>query len=255
MPIHPRARFERVAPRSQFVEVIEPRTIVRPRIIEERPRTQVRSSFVQVYPRTVVYHVPQTVQIVQLPAVVQQPAYMYTSYPQMVQYSLLPSQLYSYDTRPYYSPQMAYYQPAYSNSPYYGSQPYYNDPYYASMNACNDDDEDDQGDCNGNGYNNNAGYYDNGYNNNGGYYNQYAAYPSYNVYGSPFGNAMLQGVVIANQGSSLLVLTSNFHPVIVDAGFANQFGRGGGIGNVAPGTMIEAMGFYQGNTFVATALN
>lgn len=204
-----------------------------------------RSSFVRVYPRTVIYHsAPTVVQYVQLPQVVQRPVYVYPTYPQMVTYSVMPSQLYNYYDEPYYNggTPYTYYEPSYYNQPYYG-QTYYNDPYQQAN--YNDNCNYPYGDQYGNQYGN--------CDDQGNYYGQYANYPQYNVYGAPFGNSLLQGVVVANQGSSLLVMTSNLKPVIVDAGFANQ--NGGGIGNVAPGTMIEAVGFYQGNTFVATALN
>ena len=241
-------RYERVAPRTKFVQVIEPRTIARPRF--DGDRDDRRSSFVRTYPRTVVYHVPTYVQYVQLPRVVERPAYIYTTYPQAVAYNVLPAQMYGYD--PYYNAPVGqtYYEPGYN------AQPYYNDPYYASNAGyyngnCDGGYVDQYGNCqydNGNPYGN-GNYYGNG-----NPYGQYASYP-YNVYGAPFGNSVLQGVVVANQGSSMLVLTSSLHPVIVNTGFANQYGNGNGVGNVAPGTMIEALGFYQGNTFVATALN
>lgn len=75
-------------------------------------------------------------------------------------------------------------------------------------------------------------------------------------YTSPtaYAPAQVQGVVVASSGSSLMVLGANgLKPIVVndapalESGFALN-------GQPQVGRVISAYGFYQGNTFIATAL-
>jgi hypothetical protein len=79
--------------------------------------------------------------------------------------------------------------------------------------------------------------------------------PAYTYVGpavNPYGNAQLQGVVIGQTGNNLIVLAPNLQPIFVNTGVAAQAGYLQG--NVAPGTVIDALGYYTGNEFIATSL-
>lgn len=79
--------------------------------------------------------------------------------------------------------------------------------------------------------------------------------PAYTYVGpavNPFGNAQLQGVVIGQTGNNLIVLAPNLQPVFVNTGIAEQAGFIQG--DVAPGSVINALGYYTGNEFIATSL-
>lgn len=128
-------------------------------------------------------------------------------------------------------------------------------------------------------YNNYGGYGNNNYGNNGnnGYGNNYlpSNYPPYNYpsqnygllgqfanfgqgsgfgsFGNSFGNVMLQGVVVADYGSEMVVMTPNLTPVFVNVSPAEQLGYNSG--SLAPGSVIEAYGYQSGNQFFATAIN
>ena len=163
----------------------------------------------------------------------------------------------------------------------------YNAPYFANYNNsyntnCGDEDGDEYGGCGyGNSYDN-YGYgqtpYDNCMWTTDAYGNGYCApiqaasynsYPNYGYtdpyanYGAPYGGygnygayglQQVQGIVIAKTGSMLMLLDTNgMKPVIVNDQFAQQSGYQMN-GPVAAGQVIDAYGFYNGNTFVATAL-
>jgi hypothetical protein len=85
--------------------------------------------------------------------------------------------------------------------------------------------------------------------------NAYCAAPqTAGYYGSPYAPQQVQGLVVAKTGSILMVLGANgLKPIIVDAGPAMQGGYAVN-GPVAVGQVIDAYGYYTGNTFMATAL-
>ena len=94
---------------------------------------------------------------------------------------------------------------------------------------------------------------------------QYANYP--NQYGSsvpfrlgsylgganPLGNSELQGVVVANSGDSLVVLTPDMRPVFVNIAPAQQLGYTNGA--LRTGSIVQAYGYSSGSQFIATAIN
>ena len=75
-------------------------------------------------------------------------------------------------------------------------------------------------------------------------------YPGYGGYGLQ----QMQGLVVGRTGSMLMVLTGNgMSPTFVNAAPAFQNGYSVN-GPVAVGQVIDAYGFYNGNTFVATSI-
>jgi hypothetical protein len=81
-----------------------------------------------------------------------------------------------------------------------------------------------------------------------------AATQTYYTSASAYAPAQVQGVVVGTSGSTLMVLGSNgLNPVLVNDAPALQDGLAFS-GQPAVGRLINAYGFYQGNTFVATAL-
>ena len=182
-------------------------------------------------------------------------------------------------TNGYYVPQNAYY----GSMPYYGNV---NNSYYGDGNY------DDQGAYYGNtGYynngvcpvsdmNGNTGYtycgaqasyatpYDNciwtsdAYGNSycaasqtAGYdpYYQNTAYSPYGSYGA-YAPQQVQGLVVAKTGTMLMVLGGNgLNPIFVNEQPALQNGYAVN-GPVAIGQVVDAYGYYSGNTFIATSL-
>jgi hypothetical protein len=147
----------------------------------------------------------------------------------------------SYPTYNAYPTGYATYPPVYSNAyPQYGS---YATPY--DNCTWRDNDEDDAA----------CGTQFNGY----GYGNPYVNTPyGYGSVGSAgysaLGLQQVQGLVVAKTGSMLMVLTGNgMNPIFVNASPAFQNGYSVN-GPVAVGQVIDAYGFYNGDTFVATAV-
>jgi len=85
-------------------------------------------------------------------------------------------------------------------------------------------------------------------------YNPYAGqYASYGNYGT-YAPQQIQGLVVAKTGSMLMVLGGNgLNPVFVNDSLATQNGYAMN-GPVAVGQIVNAYGYYSGDTFVATAL-
>jgi len=176
----------------------------------------------------------------------------------------------------YYVPQatsyygMPYYGYGYANNAYaYNNYPYNNYASNYSNGVCpagdNDGDETGYAYCGGgatpydncvwttDAYGNsfcaaqNAGYNSYGYN---GYGPQFASYGNAGMYAPQ----QIQGLVVAKTGSMLMVLGGNgLSPIFVNDTPALQSGYAMN-GPVAVGQVINAYGYYQGNTFVATAL-
>ncbi len=73
-----------------------------------------------------------------------------------------------------------------------------------------------------------------------------------NGYNSGYAPQQLTGLVVSNSGSQMTVMTSNFTPVVVDDAPAYQMGYAPS--NVAVGSTINAVGYYNGNTFEATSI-
>lgn len=129
---------------------------------------------------------------------------------------------------------------SYHNTYGYASPNYYNSPnYYDSQN-----------------------YYDPNY---GTYsdpdYGTYSSYydPNYTAYGPSYGNYIganvqqaITGLIIARNGSNLVVLTPSFTPMIIDATNAMNYGNTNG--PLIAGRWITAYGYSANNTFMATAL-
>ncbi|MDP9025870.1 MAG: hypothetical protein M3N13_10910, partial [Candidatus Eremiobacteraeota bacterium] len=241
---------------------------------DSRVRFSPRSPFIQYYPRSIVQ--PQVryvnrafvrpVQVVRSYAVrpvfvnqaMQTPlSYVYTGY----------ATLYS---TPVYARYITQYIPVMGN-PYASYAPFYG---YGTYN----NDSGSSGYYGNSGYGNYSGY--NGYNSYNNYPPDYSTnyppyqqqnynYPGQNSYPyqygnggqylgygqsmNPFGNSVLQGVVVANAGSSLVVLTPNLTPVFVNVTAAQQMGYTGG--SLAPGSFVQAYGYSSGNQFIATAIN
>lgn len=78
------------------------------------------------------------------------------------------------------------------------------------------------------------------------------AYGNYSAYGA-YTPQQVQGVVIGRTGDVLMVLGTNGTPTFVYAAPALQSGFTMN-GPIAPGQIIDAYGYYSGNTFIATAL-
>ena len=77
---------------------------------------------------------------------------------------------------------------------------------------------------------------------------------TYYTSATAFAPAQVQGVVVGRTGSTLMVLGSNgLNPVLVNDAPALQNGLAF-TGQPAVGRLVTAYGFYDGNTFVATAL-
>lgn len=77
-------------------------------------------------------------------------------------------------------------------------------------------------------------------------------YDNYSSYGA-YTPQQLQGVVIGRSGDTLMVLGPGGTPTFVYAAPALQSGYTVN-GPIQPGQIIDAYGYYSGNTFVATAL-
>lgn len=75
---------------------------------------------------------------------------------------------------------------------------------------------------------------------------------SYSPY-APYTPQQVQGVVIARSGDTLMVLGSSGTPTFVYAAPALQSGYTVN-GPIQPGQIVDAYGYYSGNTFIATAL-
>jgi hypothetical protein len=158
---------------------------------------------------------------------------------------------YAYN-QPYYS-QPYYSQPYYSQSAYYApvsyaepisyavaqAVPTYYTPQYAYANTpydnCmwTDEDNDDQ-DC---------AVSPNAYG-----YNSYATPYAY----APYTPQQVQGVVVGQSGNMLMVLGANGKPTFVYDAPALQSGYTNG--PISNGSIVDAYGYYSGNTFVATAI-
>ncbi|HEX5273926.1 MAG TPA: hypothetical protein VFW34_01465 [Candidatus Rubrimentiphilum sp.] len=81
-----------------------------------------------------------------------------------------------------------------------------------------------------------------------------AAATTYYTSASAYAPAQVQGVVVGTSGSTLMVLGSNgMKPVLVNDAAALSNGLAFS-GQPAAGRLVTAYGFYDGNTFVATAL-
>jgi len=81
-----------------------------------------------------------------------------------------------------------------------------------------------------------------------------AATTTYFTSASPYAPAQVQGVVVGTSGSTLMVLGANgLKPVLVNDAPALANGLAFS-GQPAVGRLVNAYGFYDGNTFVATAL-
>jgi hypothetical protein len=128
---------------------------------------------------------------------------------------------------PYYS------QPAYAPSAYYTPVTYAPAPvnYASPYDNCLAGDEDGDESCAPS-----TGYT----------YGNYSAYSAYTP-------QQIQGVVIGRTGDMLMVLGANGTPTMVYAAPALQSGYTIN-GPIAPGQIIDAYGYYNGNTFVATSL-
>jgi hypothetical protein len=122
---------------------------------------------------------------------------------------------------------------------YWPQQPVYFTPigdsqvYYTSTCYRGDEDQDDVNSC----------------------YDYSAPVPEYgvaNFISTPYYNAQIQGVVVAATGPTMLLLTPSLQPVFVNISPAEQFGSVQA--GLRPGTFVDAYGYYNGNTFVATAV-
>ncbi len=127
--------------------------------------------------------------------------------------------------------------PVYNSSPQYGTYPQYSQYPTAYDNCMWTDNDGDENSCaagEGSGYT--------------------AATPaSYGNYGM-YAPQQVQGLVVAKTGSVLMVLGANgMNPVLVDASPALQNGYNVN-GPVSIGQVIDAYGYYNGNTFEATEL-
>jgi hypothetical protein len=81
-----------------------------------------------------------------------------------------------------------------------------------------------------------------------------AATSTYYTSASAYAPAQVQGVVVGTSGSTLMVLGANgMNPVLVNDAPALSNGLAFS-GQPAVGRLVTASGFYDGNTFVATAL-
>jgi hypothetical protein len=142
----------------------------------------------------------------------------------------------AYYTPPsYYTPSAYYNQPAYYAPPVnYGYTPGYATPYDNCMSS---DDDGDEACVPSGAYN---------------AYSPYNAYGNYGTYGA-YTPQQIQGVVIGRSGDMLMVLGSSGTPTFVYAAPALQSGFTAN-GPVAPGQIIDAYGYYSGNTFIATAI-
>jgi hypothetical protein len=143
----------------------------------------------------------------------------------------------------------------YDPNAYYGSYPYGNAPYLdgglgtvgtiitlAQLAGVNLGDLGVLGDLAGTG----GGYYGSGY------APPYYAQPYYSGYGNPYSPSQLTGLVVSNNGYEMIVMTPNFTPVVVDDAPAYQLGYVSS--NVRSGALIDALGYYSGSTFIATAI-
>ena len=77
---------------------------------------------------------------------------------------------------------------------------------------------------------------------------------TYYTSATPYAPAQVQGVVVGSSGSTLMVLGGNgLKPILVNDAPALQNGLAFS-GQPAVGRLVNAYGFYQGDTFVATAI-
>ncbi len=145
-----------------------------------------------------------------------------------------------YYTQPAYYTQPVYATPNYSYAtPDYGyatpaayAVPYpgYSTPYDNCLYS--GDEDGDENSCVTSGYMNNG----------------YDAYSSYGAYAPQ----QVQGVVVGRSGDLLMVLGTSGTPTFVYAAPAMQSGFTNG--PIQPGAIVDAYGYYSGNTFIATAL-
>lgn len=146
----------------------------------------------------------------------------------------------TYAPATYYTPAYtapAYYAPAASYNPVaaYGA-PYGNGTYATPYDNClysDDEDGDENGCATSSPY----------------MYNSYSNYSAYGAY-TP---QQVQGIVVARSGDTLMVLGSAGTPTFVYAAPAMQSGYTVN-GPIEPGQFVDAYGYYNGNTFIATAL-
>lgn len=146
-----------------------------------------------------------------------------------------------------YVPNAYYGQPAYGVPVNYGytqtyavpvssySAPYpttYTTPYHNCLYS-SDEDGDENGCATSSPYMNNG-------------YNSYSSY-------APYTPQQVQGIVVARSGDMLMVMGSGGTPTFVYAAPALQSGYTVN-GPIAPGQIVDAYGYYNGNTFIATAL-
>ncbi|MGZ3527836.1 MAG: hypothetical protein ACXVAO_09035 [Vulcanimicrobiaceae bacterium] len=80
----------------------------------------------------------------------------------------------------------------------------------------------------------------------------YAAPAYYGGYANPYSPQHLSGLVVSDNGSQMIVMTPNFTPVAVNDAPAYQLGYVPR--TIQTGTMVDAVGYYDGSTFVATAV-
>jgi len=77
---------------------------------------------------------------------------------------------------------------------------------------------------------------------------------TYYTSATAYAPAQVQGVVVASTGSTLMVLGANgLNPILINDAPALDSGNAFN-GQPRVGRLVDAIGFYQGNTFVATAL-
>lgn len=136
----------------------------------------------------------------------------------------------TYASPSYYAPPVTYTPVSAYNTPYYGSS--YATPYDNCMYSGDQDGDE-------NGCAASSPYTYNSYSN----YSPYAAYTPQQV----------QGIVVARSGDTLMVLGNNGTPTFVYAAPAMQSGYTVN-GPIEPGQFVDAYGYYNGNTFIATAL-
>lgn len=111
---------------------------------------------------------------------------------------------------------------------------YYDTTGYSPYDNClySGDEDGDENSCVSNGYTMNG-------------YNAYSSY-------GPYTPQQVQGVVVGRSGDMLMVLGSGGTPTFIYAAPALQSGFSNG--PIGPGAIVDAYGYYSGNTFIATAL-
>lgn len=140
----------------------------------------------------------------------------------------------TYAPATYYTP--AYAAPVYAAPAYYAPPVNYGNTYATPYDNClysDDQDGDENGCATSSSY----------------MYNSYSNYSPYGAY-TP---QQVRGIVVARSGDTLMVMGSGGTPTFVYAAPAMQSGFTVN-GPIQPGQFIDAYGYYNGNTFIATAL-